>query len=367
MKVPFLDLNRQNREIRDDALAHIARIIDQSSFIGGRYVEEFELQFSRFCETPFGVAVNSGTDALRLAILALGAGPGDEIITVPFTFIATAEVITQCGCHPVFIDVEPDTLNLNPACLEAAITPRTRGVIPVHLYGNPARMDSILAIARQHNLWVLEDACQAHGATWHGRRTGSLGECGAFSFYPTKNMGAFGEGGFVTAADETVAQKITALRNHGQSSRYSHEFEGFNARLDAFQAAILTEKLKRLPRWNEQRAAAASFYSRSLQGLGDLVLPVTTPGCSHAWHLYTVRTSRRDALRQHLTDAGVGTAVHYPLPLHLQKAYLPLGYQAGSLPVSEEASRTVLSLPLFQGITPEEQERVVDVIRSFFN
>ncbi|MBP7867549.1 MAG: DegT/DnrJ/EryC1/StrS family aminotransferase [Acidobacteria bacterium] len=366
MSVAFLDLTRQNREILDEALAAVREAILNSAFIGGPAVSAFESNFAAFCGAPHGVAVNSGTDALRLAILALGVEPGDEIVTVPFTFIATAEVITQCGCRPVFADIEPVHYGLDPAKLEAALTPRTRGIVPVHLYGHPADMGPILEIARKHGLWLLEDACQAHGAALDGRVAGSLGDAAAFSFYPTKNMGAFGEGGFITARDEAVAHKCLALRNHGQSARYSHEFEGYNARLDAIQAAFLDAKLKRLPDWNAARAHIAGRYLGELEGVGDLVLPKTAPGATHVYHQFVVRTARRDALRQHLAGLGIGTAVHYPLPLHLQKAYAHLGYAEGAFPVSEACAREVMSLPMYQGLADEEATEVITAVRGFF-
>ncbi len=367
MEVPFLDLSRHNMEIVEEAAEAFRKAAQGSAFIGGAAVSGFEANFAQFCGAPCGVAVNSGTDALRLAILALGVEPGDEIVTVPFTFIATAEVITQCGCRPVFVDIEPEYFCLDPARLEAAITPKTRGIIPVHLYGHPADMDAILPIARRHGLWVLEDACQAHGATLHGRTVGSLADAGAFSFYPTKNMGAFGEGGFLTAQDENVAQKATALRNHGQSARYSHEFEGFNARLDAIQASVLDLKLKRLPEWNEARRRIAGRYIAELAGVGDIRTPATAPGATHVYHQFGIRTARRDDLKRFLAERKIGTAVHYPVPLHLQKAYAHLGWGEGSFPVSEACSRTVMSLPMFQGLTEDEAGAVVDAIRSFFH
>jgi dTDP-4-amino-4,6-dideoxygalactose transaminase len=367
MPVPFLDLSRQNREIRDRALALFSDILEKSAFIGGHYVQEFETNFARFCQVPFGVAVNSGTEALRLAIPACGLEPGEEIVTVPFTFIATAEVVTQNNARLVFADIDPDTYNLDPRKLEAAITPRTRGIIPVHLYGNPAPMDAIMDIARRRNLWVIEDACQAHGATLGGRPAGGLGTVGTFSFYPTKNLGATGEGGFVTTHSEEIAQKVLALRNHGQSARYAHEFEGYNARLDALKAAVLNEKLQRLPEWNRQRAHWADAYYAGLRNVGDLVMPPLTEGATHAWHLFSVRTARRDALRAFLTERGIGTAVHYPIPLHVQKAYLHLGYAPDDFPVSMECSRTVLSLPLFQGITEAEVAETIAAVKAFFD
>jgi dTDP-4-amino-4,6-dideoxygalactose transaminase len=367
MNVPFLDLSRQNREIRERALEIFADIIDHNSFIGGPYVKEFEENFARFCGVGHAIAVNSGTDALRLAIQASGLEPGDEIITTPFTFIATSEAISQNQGIIRFVDVHPDTCTLDPDALPQAVSARSRGIIPIHLYGNPCHMGPIMEFARTRDLWVVEDACQAHGATCDGKPVGSIGTAGTFSFYPTKNMGAFGEGGLVTTPSETIAQKVLALRNHGQSARYNHDFEGFNARMDAVQAGILNEKLKLLPRWNEQRRATASLYRQELDGVGDLEFFNTTPGATHVYHLFTVRTRRRDELREHLTRAGIGSAVHYPVPLHLQPAYRQLGYGPGDFPVAEEYARTVLSLPLYQGIREEEARAVVKTITEFFN
>ncbi|MBN2431682.1 MAG: DegT/DnrJ/EryC1/StrS family aminotransferase [Acidobacteria bacterium] len=366
MNVPFLDLSRQNTEIRERALAIFADIMERSSFIGGPYVKEFEESFAAFCQVPHAIAVNSGTDALRLAIQACGLEPGDEIITTPFTFIATSEAISQNQGVIRFADVHPDTCTLDPAALAAAISPRTRGLIPVHLYGNPCHMREIMAIADKHGLWVVEDACQAHGAAYDGSPVGSIGTAGTFSFYPTKNMGAFGEGGLVTTPREDILHKVLALRNHGQSARYSHDFEGFNARMDAVQAGVLHEKLKRLPDWNEQRRQMAVLYRQELAGIGDLEFFATTPGATHVYHLFTVRTRQRDQLREYLTGQGIGSAVHYPVPLHLQPAYRPLGYGPGDFPVAEEYARTVLSLPLYQGIREEEVRTVIHTIQAFF-
>lgn len=367
MAVPFLDLTRQNRQVRDQAVAIFHDALEHSAFIGGRRVEEFEQNFARFCGARFGISIKSGTDALRLAIAACGLEPGDEIITSPFTFIATAEVITQNGGKVVFCDIDPDTYNIDPRQLEKHITPRTRGIIPVHLYGNPCAMDAIMEIARRHRLWVLEDACQSHGATIGGRVVGSIGTCAAFSFYPTKNMGAFGEGGFVTTQDEALAKRIQALRSHGQSVRYVHDFEGFNARLDAIQAGILNEKLKLLPGWNEERVRVASTYLDGLSGVGDLVLPRPAAGATHVYHLFTVRTARRDALQSFLNQQGIGTAIHYPIPLHMQAAYQYLGLAPEDFPASLACSRSVISLPLYQGITEAEVGEVIGAVRKFFS
>jgi len=366
MQVPFLDLTRQNQAVKAEAMAALAAAIDGSAFIGGRQVQEFEQNFARFCRAAHGVAVNSGTDALRLAMLACGVAPGEEVITVPFTFIATSEVISQTGAKIVFVDIEPDTYTMDPAAAAAAVTPNTRGVIPVHLYGQPADLAPLLETARRHGQWIIEDACQAHGAELGGQGVGAIGDAGTFSFYPTKNLGAMGDAGFVTSQDEAIAQKVLALRNHGQSARYAHEFEGFNARLDAIQAAILDAKLRHLPAWNAERRHWAELYRQGLAGVGDLVLPALRPAATHVYHLFTVRSERRDALRAYLTERGIGTAVHYPTPLHLQPAYRHLGYKPGDLPVSEACARTVMSLPLYQGITESEVQYVIETIRAFF-
>lgn len=367
MKVPFIDLSRQNGVVLEGAVRAMEEAAANSSFVGGARVADFERHFAGYCHTPYGVAVNSGTDALRLAMLACGVSPGDEVVTVPFTFIATAEAISQCGAIPVFADVDPLRCCMDASSLEKAVTPRTRGVVPVHLYGHPAPMDDILKVARARGLWVVEDACQAHGARLEGRGVGSMGDAGAFSFYPTKNLGAWGEGGFITTSSEDVARKAEALRNHGQSSRYSHDFEGYNARLDSIQAAILDLKLEHLPRWTSERVRIAGDYLRELSGVGDLALPEPAPGADHVYCLFTVRTSRRDDLRRHLGECGIGAAVHYPVPLHMQKAYSHLGYGEGRFPVSEACSRSVLSLPLFTGITGDEVGAVVQAVKRFFS
>jgi len=367
--VPLVDLQAQYAEIGAEIDAAMQRVIQQSQFIMGPDVAALEAEFAAYCQVAHAVGVASGTAALDLTLRALGVGPGGEVITVAHTFIATAEAISAVGATPVFVDVEPHTYTLDPATLAAAITPRARAVIPVHLYGHPARMDGIVAVAQAHGLAVIEDAAQAHGATWQGRPAGGWGDAACFSFYPGKNLGAFGDAGAVTTQRADVAQQVRLLRNHGRQSKYVHEVVGFGERLDTIQAAVLRAKLPHLPRWNAARRRLAARYTTLLADCG-LTLPTVDPAAEAVWHLYVVRTVAeaggvRDALLAHLQACGIGAGVHYPVPLHLQPAYAHLGYRAGSLPVTEEAANTCLSLPLYPEMSEAQQDRVVDAVRGF--
>lgn len=361
MRVPFFDLKAQYEEMRGEILDALDRVCRNASFILGEEVAEFEQEFARFCETRYCVALNSGTSALHAAVLAVGVGPGDEVITTPNTFIATAEAISYTGAKPVFVDIDPTTANLDPGLVERAITKRTKAIVPVHLYGRPADLHSILEIARRHDLVVVEDACQAHGARYCGKRVGSFGNAGAFSFYPSKNLGACGEGGALVTNDERIAQFVRALRDHGQMKKYVHEFIGHNYRMDGFQGAILRIKLNRLATLIQRRQELAILYRRLLAN-ALLDLPLDNPQDECVYHLFVVYVSDRDRVRAQLENRGVQTAVHYPRPVHLQKAYASLGYEPGSFPHAERACEHVLSLPFFPEISAEQADYVATAL-----
>jgi dTDP-4-amino-4,6-dideoxygalactose transaminase len=311
--------------------------------------------------------VNSGTSALHLALLAAGIGPGDEVITIPFTFVATVSAIGYTGATAVFVDIDPLSFTMDPTKLEAAITPRTKAIVPVHLYGQMAEMDAILAIANRHGIPVIEDACQAHGASRAGVRAGTMGLAAAFSFYPGKNLGAMGDAGAVVSDDAELVARVRALREHGQREKYRHVVEGYTARLDTIQAIVLLRKLQHLDGWNEQRRAVAASYTQGLAGVGDLTLPFSADDSDPVWHLYVVRTESPAALADHLAARGIGTGRHYPEPIHLSEAYRGLGYARGDFPVTERIAATVLSLPIFPGMTGEEVETVVSGVKEYFN
>lgn len=364
MKIPLVDLKAQYATIRNEVDAAMQRVLDSTAFILGPEVRVFEEAFAAYCGAAHCVGLSSGTAALELALRALGVGPGDEVITVAHTFIATAEAISAVGATPIFVDVDPCTYTLAPAALEGAITAQTRAVIPVHLYGLPADMARINAIAEAYRLPVIEDAAQAHGAELGGTRVGTLGTMACFSFYPGKNLGAYGDAGALTTNDPALAESVRLLRNHGRREKYLHEVIGFGERLDTLQAAVLQAKLPHLPAWTEARRQLAQRYSEGLAGL-SLVLPAFAPEANPVWHLYVVRTERRDALLDWLKTNGVEAGVHYPVPLHLQSAYAHLGYGPGAFPVTEEVARTCLSLPIYPEMTAEQQDRVIDLVRRF--
>ena len=339
------------------------RVLDSGSFVLGQEVATFEEEFAAYCNTRFGMAVNSGTSALHLALLAAGIGPGDEVITVPFTFVATVAAILYTGARPVFVDIDPQSFNMDPNQIEAAITPRTKAILPVHLYGQPADMDPIVEIARHHGLTVIEDAAQAHGAEYKGRRAGSLGDLGCFSFYPGKNLGAYGEGGLVVTNNPEYARTIRMLRDWGQERKYHHVLQGYNYRMEGLQGAILRVKLRYLEAWTEARRAHAAHYDELLADAG-LQLPRVLRACRHVYHIYAVRVPQRDAVQHLLHEHGIQTGIHYPIPVHLQPAYAALGYGVGDFPHTEAAANEVLSLPMFPELTPELQERVAHVVRQ---
>jgi len=381
--IPFVDLITVHRELRDELRAVVERALDTGGFIGGRAVQEFERDFAEFCESRFCVGMASGTDALRLALIAAGVRPGDTVVTVPLTFIATTEAISQVGACPEFVDIDEHTCTMDPEKLRAyletectasegsgrPVSKRTRGpvtaVLPVHLYGQMADMDPILDLAARYDLVVIEDACQAHGAQYFSssegrwRTAGSIGNAAAFSFYPGKNLGACGEAGAVVTNDEGVAHLCRMLRDHGQSRKYIHDREGYNGRLDAIQAGFLEVKLRQLGKWNEQRRDAARRYDELLADTrGTVILPRVPSWSRPVYHLYVVRVPDREVVQQHLAEAGIGTGIHYPIPLHLLTAYESLGFRPGAFPVAEQAASQVLSLPMFPGLSPEQQRRV---------
>lgn len=363
MKVPFLDLMAHHAPLRAEIDSAIREVIDSAAFAGGPFVERFEEEFATFCGATYAVGVGNGTDALWFALLALGIGPGDEVITVPMTFMATAEAISYCGAKPVFVDIEEETYTMDPALLERAITPRTKAVVPVHLFGQTADMDPILEIAQRHNLHVIEDACQAHGAEYRGKKAGSLGSAGCFSFYPGKNLGAFGEAGGIVTSDEALKKKVHVLRDHGQGKKYHHSMIGWNGRMDGIQGAVLRVKLKRLTDANNARRAHACLYSELLSSFKQVTIPKETKDRMHVYHIYAVRVRNRDQVLQRLSDRGIGCGIHYPIPVHLQTAYKFLGHKVGDFPVSEICGREFLSLPMFPELTQIQVEKVVNELR----
>lgn len=354
MQVPFMDLKSMHNPLKKEILAAWEEILETSNFVGGPHVEAFEQEFAEVCDAKYAVAVHSGTDALRLTLIALGVKPGDEVITVPNTFIATTEAITQAGAKPVFVDIDPKTYNIDVTKIASAITPNTVGILPVHLYGQPADMDFILEIASEKNLWVLEDACQAHLAEYKGRKAGSLGHAAAFSFYPGKNLGSCGEGGAVTTNDPSLAQTVRILRDHGQIKKYYHNMEGYNARLSTLQCAALRIKLKHLPSWTEARQNNAKKYTKYLMENKAVVTPFVPSWANPVWHLYVVLVEDRDIVQKCLTEKGISTGLHYPIPLHCQNAYSYLDFNGGAYPISEFCAKRILSLPMFPDLTEEQ-------------
>jgi len=363
MSIPFVDLKKQYQSIREEVLARIAESLDGMQLFLGENVQAFEAEFARYCGTEFAVGVGSGTEALHLGLRACGVGQGDEVITVANTFFATAEAIALVGARPIFVDIDPETYNMDPRQVESKITYRTRAILPVHLYGHPADMGPILKLARTYNLKVIEDACQAHGAEYQGRRTGSLGDVGCFSFYFTKNLGAYGEAGMAVTSDPDIARKAKMLRDHGQNVRYQHNLMGVNGRLDEIQAAILRVKLPYLDEWNERRRSIAQAYEAGLPS--SVIKPQEMPGAKHVYHLYVIRTAERDQLRAWMESKGIATGMHYPIPIHLQEACQRYYGNGTFLPVTEKVTEEILSLPMYPELTAEEIEYVCDCVRDF--
>ena len=361
--IPFVDLRKQYQSIKPEIDAAIQRVLDSAQFVLGPEVAAFEKEFAEFSNATYGIGVNSGTSALHLALLAAGVGPGDEVITVPFTFVASVASIRYAGAHPVFVDIHPQSFTMDPALVERAITNRTKAIMPVHLYGQCADMDPIQDIAKRHGLVVIEDAAQAHGAEYRGRRAGTLGDMACFSFYAGKSLGAFGEGGMVVTNSATYAEKIRLMRNWGESKRYYHDVIGFNYRLEAIQAAVLRVKLRHLNHWNDHRRACAALYSEELADSGVNTL-VEMPYGRSVYQCFVIQTKERQALIDALSATGIQTRIHYPVPIHLQPAYADLGYTAGQFPVAESAARHVLSLPMHGELTREEVQTVADLVRT---
>ena len=363
MTVPFVDLRAQYLSIREEVNRAIARVLDTTAFVLGREVEAFEEAFAEYIGAEFCVGVNSGTAAIQLAVMACGLGPGDEVIVPANTFFATAEGVSTAGASPVFVDADPVSYTIDVSKVEATITSRTRAIMPVHLYGQAADLDPIFAIAARHHLVVIEDAAQAHGSEYKGRRVGALGRAGCFSFYPGKNLGAYGEGGAVVTSDVNVARRVRLLRDHGSERKYYHETIGYNFRLEGIQGAVLGVKLRHLDRWNQLRREHAARYTQLLGGSG-LKLPREMPYARHIYHLYVVQSEERDRLQKRLKESGVQTGIHYPIPIHLQRAYASLGHQAGDFPEAERQAQCVLSLPMFPELSDEHIMRVVESLRN---
>jgi dTDP-4-amino-4,6-dideoxygalactose transaminase len=362
--IPFVDLRAQYLSIKDEIDAAIARVLESSQFVLGDEVAAFEEEFATYCGARYGIAVNSGTSALHLALLAAGIGPGDEVITVPFTFVATVAAICYTGARPVFVDIEPRSFTIDVNQIEAVITSHTKAILPVHLYGQPADMDPILEIARRYGLIVIEDAAQAHGAEYKGRQVGSIGDLGCFSFYPSKNLGAYGEGGMVVTNNPEYARTIRMLRDWGQERKYHHVLKGYNYRMEGMQGAILRVKLRHLDAWTEARRAHAARYDELLAGSG-VQTPTVMPYSRHVYYIYAVRVPQRDALQQALQAQGVQTGIHYPIPVHLLEAHADLGYQFGDFPCSEQVAREVLSLPMYPELTEAQLAEVAQGVQRF--
>jgi len=367
MKIPFLDLKNQYNLIKDEITLEIQNVIDKTAFASGPFVEKFEHEYARFCKAKYCIALNSGTSALHLALLAHGIESGDEVITVPNSFIATAWGITYCDAKPVFIDVEPNTFLMDPKLIESAITSKTKAILPVHLYGKPANMIEINKIAKKYNLIVIEDAAQAHAASYKGKMIGGLGNTTCFSFYPGKNLGAYGEGGAILTNNLKIAENIRLLRDHGQSKRYYHDCVGFNYRMDGLQGAVLSVKLKYLKEATAERNKIAKFYNDSIIHKDEIQLPVISSNSYSSFHLYVIHTKYRNKLMNYLNNNGIMTGLHYPVPIHLQKAYKNLNYKKGDFPISEKNANECLTLPLYAELSLKHRSYIVECINNYFN
>jgi len=363
-KILLVDLKGQYLNFKKEIDQAIQKVIDNSDFILGKEVELFEKEFASFSEAKYGIGVASGTEALHLSLLALGVGPGDEVITAANTFVATVLAISYTGARPVLVDINPDNYNLDVSLIKKAITKRTKAIIPVHLFGQPAGMDSIMEVAKEYNLEVIEDACQAHGAEYKGKKVGSIGDVGCFSFYPGKNLGAYGDGGMVLTNNEEIAQKVRMLRNYGSRVKYHHEFKGFNSRLDTIQATILRVKLKRLEEWNEARRRHALRYNELLKD-AKVIIPKEEDYAKHVYHLYVIRIKERNKMLEYLKSKGIFAGIHYPIPIHLLRAYQDLGYKKGSFPLTEKYANEILSLPMYPELSEEQINYIAEVINSY--
>lgn len=365
IKIPFLDLKVQYQQIKSEVDQAIKEVIDSCAFINGPATKQFERNFADYCGIRYAVGVANGTDALYLALKAMGIGPGDEVITAPNTFIATTEAITLVGAKNVFVDIHPETYNIDVAKIEEKITPRTKAIIPVHLFGQPADMEPILALAKKYQLKIIEDACQAHGAQYQGRRAGNFGDVACFSFYPGKNLGAYGDGGVVVTNEEEITRKVAMLADHGSLVKYEHQVEGINSRLDSIQAAVLDVKLRYLDDWNEKRRQNAYIYNEFLKDIDGVITPVELANTKSVYHLYVIQVENREELRQKLNAEGIGTGIHYPTALHQQPAYQYLGYKTGSFPIAEQCTRRYLSLPMYPELTEPMIETVCHAIERY--
>jgi dTDP-4-amino-4,6-dideoxygalactose transaminase len=365
MNLQMVDVVGQYKKIKPEVDAALHRVLDSGQFILGKDVGEFECAVAGYLDVPYAIGCASGTDALQIALMGLGIVPGDEVITTPFTFVATTETIVLLGAKPVYVDIDPGTFNIDPARIAAAITPRTKAILPVHLYGQAAEMDPIMEIARKHKLFVIEDAAQALGATYMGKKVCSFGDVSCISFFPSKNLGAFGDAGMVTTADRTLWERMKTIALHGSKTRYEHDMLGINSRLDTLQAVVLKVKLPYLDRWNELRRLFARRYTELLSGL-PVSTPVVPAARDHIFHQYTLRAPKRNALAEHLRAKGIPHGVYYPIPLHLQKAYAALGGKPGQFPVTEQAAAEVISLPMHTELTEEQQQHVAGAIREFY-
>lgn len=365
MTIPFLNLAPMHAAIKAEMHAAFDAVYEGNWFILGRQVEQFEVEYAAFNQTSYAIGVSNGLDALILALKALGIGMGDEVLVPSNTFIATVLAVSHAGATPIFVEPDIHTYNIDPLKIEQAITPRTKAIMPVHLYGQACEIKAIMDIAEMHGLYVVEDNAQAHGATFQGKLTGAWGHINGVSFYPGKNLGALGDGGAVTTDSEALAEQVRIWRNYGSAIKYQNELPGYNMRLDELQAAFLSVKLKHLSAWTAQRQKIATWYTEALQDIGDLVLPFTHPDATHVYHLYVIRTHHRDALQHHLKEAGIGTLVHYPIPPHLQKAYTHLGFEEGDFPIAEELAKTSLSLPLWVGMGEKEVKKVIEALYGY--
>lgn len=364
MSIPFIDFKEQNSLIQGEVDAGFKKVFEKGDYILGEQAQLFETAFSQYCEAKYGVGVNSGTDALHLAMAALDIQEGDEVIVPTHTFIATALCVSFCRAKPVFVDIEEDTYNLNPKLLEKAITKKTKAIIPVHIYGQPANMDEIVAIAKKHGIKVVEDAAQAHGSRYKGKRVGSLGDVACFSFYPTKSLGACGDAGMIVTSDKAIYEKALMLRDYGRKGRYEHKIKGTNSRLDTLQAVVLNAKLKHLDKWNDMRAKNAAYYAEFLKSVKGVITPITKTDRTHVFQTYAIRIPQRDKVLEGLKAKGVGALIHYPIPLHLQEAYADLGYKKGAFPVAEKVAQEILSLPMFPHMNREQVEIVVKALKE---
>jgi dTDP-4-amino-4,6-dideoxygalactose transaminase len=367
MNIPFVDLKAQLKDIRNEIDAGIAAVLNKTNFILGEEVQEFEKNFAKFCGTQYAVGVDSGLDAIHLALRALGIGPGDEVIVPAHTFIASALGVTLTGATPVFVDIDEKTFLLDFEKTKKAVHSKTKAILPVHLYGRILDLEPFLSFAQSKGIAIVEDAAQSHGASIHQKKAGSFGVAGCFSFYPGKNLGCYGDGGLVTTDSLEVKTQLESLHNYGSPKKYHHPMIGFNSRLDTLQAAVLSVKLPHLDRYNQARYQAAEKYSEGLKSIGDLVLPELPPRASHVFHLYVIRTTRRDELLKHLNDSGIQAGIHYPVPIHLHGAYSHLEYQKGDFPIAEKICNEIISLPIFPEITDEQIRAVCDQIKKFFH